>query len=318
MAECLDFGSLAGGFGGDQAAAFGGVFLVLDGGHEGTVLEFAGYQGCAADGGADPLGGGVDQDAVETEPGGVGEVGGWLVLLGGPVGPVAVPAEVVQQRPLVQLGGGFGSAALGEQLGAADGEELFLVEGFFEQGVPALADGAGRCGLAGVGDPGVEVAAARVDAAVVGFQFDRDAGVGRFEGGEPGGQPSFGDGFDGDDPDAPGPAAVTLRRVVDVGEDPFHVFQVSLPVAVQVDAPLVAVEQLGVQVLLERPDPVADRRGGDTQLGCGVFEALVAGRGLEEAPVPLPGLFARRITGSHLPAYKPQYLFYQLVNKSQW
>ena len=44
VAECLDFWSLAGGFGGDQAAALGCVVLVLDGGHEGAVLEFAGYQ----------------------------------------------------------------------------------------------------------------------------------------------------------------------------------------------------------------------------------------------------------------------------------
>ena len=72
LAERLDFGSLAGGFGGDQAAAFGGVFLVLESGDEGSVLEFALDQGCAADGGADPLGCGVDQDAVETEPGGPG------------------------------------------------------------------------------------------------------------------------------------------------------------------------------------------------------------------------------------------------------
>ena len=117
---------------------------------------------------------------------------------------------------------------------------------------------------------------------MVGFQFDRDAGVGRLQRGEPRGQPSFGDGFDGDDPDAAGPAAVTLGHSGDFGEDPFHVFEVGLPVAVQVDAPLVAVEQLRVQMLLERPDPVADRGGGDTELGRGVFEAPVAGGGLEE------------------------------------
>ena len=183
----------------------------------------------------------------------------------------------------MQLGGALGAAARFEQAGAADGEELFLVEGFFEEGVPSLAGGAGRRGLAGVGDPGVEVAAADIDAPVVGLQFDRDAGVGCLQGGEPGGEPSLCDGFDGDDPDAARPAAVTLGGVVDFGEDPLDVFEVGAAVAVQVDAPLVAVEQLRVEVLLERPDPVADRRGGDAQLGRGVFEALVAGRSLEEA-----------------------------------
>ena len=69
---------------------------------------------------------------------------------------------------------------------------------------------AGRRRLAGVGEPGVEVAGVGVDPAVVGLQLDGDGRVLRLEGGEPGHEPLLGDRLDRDDSDAPRPAPLAF------------------------------------------------------------------------------------------------------------
>ncbi len=68
-----------------------------------------------ADGGPEPARRRLDQHGVEAEAGGPREVRGGQALAGEPVGPVGVPAEVVEQRPVAQLGRAAGVAARGEQ-----------------------------------------------------------------------------------------------------------------------------------------------------------------------------------------------------------
>ena len=98
-------------------------------------------------------------------------------------------------------------------------------------------------GLAGVGEPGVEVAAGGVDAPVVGFDLDGDGGVDGLERGEPGHEPLLGDGLDGDDADASGPAALAFGDAVDLGEDALHLLEVGPPAVVESHAARPAVEQ---------------------------------------------------------------------------
>ena len=59
--------------------------------------------------------------------------------------------------------------------------------------------------------------------------------------------------------------------------------EVGLPAAVEAHAAMAPVEERHVEVLLQRPDAVGDGRRGDAELLGGAGEALVAGRGLEEA-----------------------------------
>ena len=140
-----------------------------------------------------------------------------------------------------------------------------------------------RGGLARVGEPGVEVAAVGVDAAVVGLQLDGDAGVRRLESGEAGHEPLLGNRLDRDDADAAGPAALALGDAVDLGEDALHLLEVAPAAAVEAHAAVAAVEQRHVEMLLQRPDAVGDGGRGDAELLGGAGEALEAARGLEEA-----------------------------------
>ena len=151
----------------------------------------------------------------------------------------------------MQVGGTAGPAARGEQGGAADGAQVLLAERLLEQGVLAPGDGTWGGGLAGVGEPGVEVAAFGVDAAMVGLDLDGDGGVICLESGEPGDEPLLGDRLDGDDTDASGPAALAFGNAMDLGEDALDLLQVRLAAAVEADAAWSAVEQRDIEMPLE-------------------------------------------------------------------
>ena len=130
FAERLDLGALAGRRGGDEAAAFGRLGLAVEDGHQRSALQLPRDQHRASDGDPEPVDGGLYQHAVEAEARGPRQVGRGLALAGEPVGPVGVPSEVVEQRPVgVQVGRTAGPAARREQGGAADG---WNTEEFFE------------------------------------------------------------------------------------------------------------------------------------------------------------------------------------------
>ncbi len=120
-----------------------------------------------------------------------------------------------------------GPASHREKGRAADGNQFLLVEQLLEQGVLGTHHWPRRRGLAGVGEPYVEVAPFGVDPAVVGLQLDGDAGVGILETRKPGHQPQFRHGLDRDDSDAPGSAAaVALADGVKVSKDSLDLLQV--------------------------------------------------------------------------------------------
>ena len=125
---------------------------------------------------------------------------------------------------------------------------------------------AGRGGLARTGEPGVEVAPRRVDAPVVGLELDGDAGMGRLERGEPRQPPLLGHRLDRDDAHPPGGRALAFGDAVHLGEDALHLLQTGAAAAVEVDAAPPALEQLGVEMLLQGADAVADGGGGDPEL----------------------------------------------------
>ncbi len=68
-----------------------------------------------------------------------------------------------------------------------------------------------------------------------------------------------------------------------LGEDALHFLQVGAAAAVEAHAAPPALEQLGVEMLLQGADAVADGGGGDAELVGGKGEALVPGGSLEEA-----------------------------------
>ena len=68
-----------------------------------------------------------------------------------------------------------------------------------------------------------------------------------------------------------------------LGQDALHLLEIGPAAAVEVDAPAPSLELLGVQMLFQGADPVADGGGGDVELLAGQHEALVPGGGLEEA-----------------------------------
>ena len=70
---------------------------------------------------------------------------------------------------------------------------------------------------------------------------------------------------------------------MDLGEDALHLLEIGPAAAVEVDAAAPALEQRGVEMLLQGADAVADGGGGHPELLAGEHEALVAGGGLEEA-----------------------------------
>ena len=70
---------------------------------------------------------------------------------------------------------------------------------------------------------------------------------------------------------------------MDLGEDALHFLEIGPAAAVEVDAAPPALEQRGVEMLLQGADAVADGGGGYPELLAGSHEALVPGGGLEEA-----------------------------------
>ena len=269
--------------GGDQAAAFERLGLAVEDGDQGAAFQLLGDQHRASDGGPEPGHCGLDQHAVEAEARGPRQVGRGLALAGEPVRPVGVPSQVVEQGPVVQVGRSAGPSARLEQGRAADRQLLLLVERLLQQDVLTPRQRARGRGLASVGEPGVEVAAVRIDASVVGLDLDGDAGVGGLEGGQPRHQPLLGDRLDRDDAHAAGPAALPFGDAVEIAEDALHLLQVGLAAAVEAHAPMAAVEQGDLEMLLQPADAVGDGGRGDPEFGPGAGEALVAGGGLEEA-----------------------------------
>ena len=118
-AECLDLGFAPRARGGDEAAALGGVGLLVQDGNQQPGRKLVRYQRRTPDGDPEPLDGSVDQHAVQAEARGPREVRCRLVLAGRPVRPVGVPAQVVEQGPAVQLGRAAGLPARRQQGRAA-------------------------------------------------------------------------------------------------------------------------------------------------------------------------------------------------------
>ena len=100
--------------------------------------------------------------------------------------------------------------------------------------------------------------------------------------GEPWHQPLLRNRLDRDDPDAFRLSAVALGYAVHVREDALYLLQVRLASGVESYAALAAVEQLDIEMLLQRPDTVGDGACRDPELGRGAGEALAACRSLEE------------------------------------
>ena len=82
------------------------------------------------------------------------------------------------------------------------------------------------------------------------------------------------------------PAIAYVIRLRQAGTEPWS-FGFETPTGpaatVEVHAPAPALEELGVEMLLQGADAVADGGGGDLEFLAGEHEALVAGGGLEEA-----------------------------------
>ncbi len=131
----MDLGPLPGGRRDDEAAAFGRLGLAGEEADQRLVVQLPRDQHRAADGGADTVHRGLHQHAVEAEARGLRQVRRGQALAGEPVRPVRIPAQVVEQRPVLQVGRAAEPATRREQGGAADGEELLLVERLLEQGV---------------------------------------------------------------------------------------------------------------------------------------------------------------------------------------
>ena len=70
---------------------------------------------------------------------------------------------------------------------------------------------------------------------------------------------------------------------MDLGQDALHLLEIGPAAAVETHAAPPTLEQLGVEMLLQGADSVADGGGGDAELLAGEGEALVPGGGLEEA-----------------------------------
>ena len=128
MPGCLDLGPLPGGGRGDEAAAFRCHRLAIEDWDQRSALELPCDQHRVPDGGADAVHRGLDQHAVEAEARGPRQVRRRLALAREPVRPVGVPPEVVEQRPVLQVGRALGRAERGEQGGAADRQQVLLVE----------------------------------------------------------------------------------------------------------------------------------------------------------------------------------------------
>ena len=71
---------------------------------------------------------------------------------------------------------------------------------------------------------------------------------------------------------------------MDLGQDALHLLEIGPAALIEVDTAAPALEQLGVEMLLQGADAVADggAAAGDAELLAGQHEALVAGGGLEE------------------------------------
>ena len=137
--------------------------------------------------------------------------------------------------------------------------------------------------LAGVGEPGVEVAPRGADAAMVGLELDGDAGMGGPEGSQSRQQPLLGDRLDRDDAHPPGCMALEFGDAVHLGQNALHLLEIGLATAIELHAAGAAVEELSVEMLLQGADAVGDGGGGDAEFLPRLGEALVAGGGLEEA-----------------------------------
>ena len=70
---------------------------------------------------------------------------------------------------------------------------------------------------------------------------------------------------------------------MEFGEDALHLLQIGLAAAVDAHAAMAALEERHLEMLLQHADAVGDGGRGDAKLLGGADEALVAGRGLEEA-----------------------------------
>ena len=80
-----------------------------------------------------------------------------------------------------------------------------------------------------------------------------------------------------------GVVALLLGDAVDLGQDALHLLEIGPALGVKAHAAAPSLEQLGVEMLLQGADAVADGGGGNPELLAGQHEALVAGGGLEEA-----------------------------------
>ena len=171
--ELRHLGFVRGGGRGNEAAPRRRLDLAVENRNQQSLFQLPRDQRRAADGHAHALHGRVDQHAVETEAGCPRQVGRRRPLAREPVRPVGIPAEIVQQRPGVQIRGFAGLAARLDKGRTAHRKKRLL-----EQRLRAVRCRPRRPGLAGVRDPDIEIAPLRVDIAVVGLQLDSDPRMG--------------------------------------------------------------------------------------------------------------------------------------------
>ena len=199
--------------------------------------------------------------------------------------PGHIPYEVVQQRPAMQIERRAGSVACLEERRTANRDHRLLEQSLLENPLDAARIPPEFSRLTLVGDPGIEVTSAQVDAVMAGFQNDRDVWEVRPEVPESRNEPSIGNGPDREDSKASlqGFVPVALRRLLNVGQYVLDIPKKRLSACVQTYTASATFEQRTFEMPFQHLDAMRNRSRCHVQFFCRLGEALPSSGRLEKA-----------------------------------